>query len=502
MSKRRVFLKLALTLVVLAVTTAVALFIVSVITAAAAQPKLSISSAISAPVPGQTTRPAVTVDVRLENDIPIRSVMVTFKYNKDLGAITASSFTKGSDIPEGWAYQVGNDFRGVPGVIVLGIADGGEHFEGLKVNGQLLKISFAVSPGAADIVVPIEIDKAKSEIMGVEDISLDFATINGSITVKGTSQQVNKAPTVSAGADFSLNFPGAEADLQGSVTDDGLPTPQVKILWEQVDGPASASVVFTDPTNPKTHAAFPAPGRYILLLTADDGLLSAEDEVAVTVTATPIPTPSPTPTPTPNEARLSVGEVYGAPGSLVEVPVFIGGKKIRVFSMELVVIRDAVVEDAFEGPGLPDDWNLLVNAPKDKTVNILGFDSMDDLDYTKPVVILAIQIGEAKPGDVIPVEIGKAKIVGENFEPLTVTKLNGKIYIVLYGDVDNDGDFDIFDIFSVAKMIVGIDPMPEVGSTKFIVADVNGDMVIDGVDIALMFAVLTGDEEKFPVENS
>ncbi len=75
------------------------------------------------------------------------------------------------------------------------------------------------------------------------------------------------------------------AGLDGTVTDDGLPDPPgaVTITWSQVSG--SGAVTFGDPSAVDTTATFSAPGTYVLRLTADDGALTASDEVTITVTS-------------------------------------------------------------------------------------------------------------------------------------------------------------------------------------------------------------------------
>jgi hypothetical protein len=77
---------------------------------------------------------------------------------------------------------------------------------------------------------------------------------------------------------------GEETHLEGSASDDGLPSPpgQLSFLWTQLDGPAAAAV--EDPTALHTHVEFAAPGSYTFRLMASDGVLSAQDSLVVTVT--------------------------------------------------------------------------------------------------------------------------------------------------------------------------------------------------------------------------
>jgi hypothetical protein len=92
----------------------------------------------------------------------------------------------------------------------------------------------------------------------------------------------NTAPVVSAGPDQAITLP-SNASLDGTVSDDGLPNPPgaVTTTWSQVSGPGT--VTFGDANAVDTTASFSTDGVYTLRLTADDGALSASDEVIVTV---------------------------------------------------------------------------------------------------------------------------------------------------------------------------------------------------------------------------
>ena len=91
----------------------------------------------------------------------------------------------------------------------------------------------------------------------------------------------NTAPIVSAGPDQTVTFPN-DALLQGSVTDDGIPSPgSLTSTWSQVSGPGVVS--FDDLTQEVTNASFSAAGTYRLRLTGNDGELRSTDDVTITV---------------------------------------------------------------------------------------------------------------------------------------------------------------------------------------------------------------------------
>ena len=94
----------------------------------------------------------------------------------------------------------------------------------------------------------------------------------------------NLAPVVNAGPDQVITLP-APATLDGTASDDGLPTPPaLTTTWSQVTGPGTTT--FTDASAPHTTATFSTPGTYTLQLSATDGALTTTDTTQVTVLAT------------------------------------------------------------------------------------------------------------------------------------------------------------------------------------------------------------------------
>src|SRR5918999_5821731 len=100
--------------------------------------------------------------------------------------------------------------------------------------------------------------------------------------VEYSTDATNRAPVVNAGPDQSITLP-ASAALDGTVSDDGRPDPTPTVAWSTVSGPGT--VTFSAPTSPDTQASFSTAGTYVLRLTADDGELTASDDVTVEVRA-------------------------------------------------------------------------------------------------------------------------------------------------------------------------------------------------------------------------
>ncbi|HEY9285055.1 MAG TPA: hypothetical protein VIP46_16505, partial [Pyrinomonadaceae bacterium] len=93
---------------------------------------------------------------------------------------------------------------------------------------------------------------------------------------------VNRPPAADAGPDQSITLPTDAVSLNGTATDDGLPTgSMVSSVWTKVSGPGP--VTFADASAPVTTATFVEPGTYTLRLTASDSLLTDADEMTVEV---------------------------------------------------------------------------------------------------------------------------------------------------------------------------------------------------------------------------
>src|SRR5207249_1549064 len=91
----------------------------------------------------------------------------------------------------------------------------------------------------------------------------------------------NQSPTVIAGADQTIILP-ALANLSGTASDDGLPSPPgtLTTTGSKVSGPGT--VAFGNAKALSTTASFASSGTYVLRLTASDSVLSSTDNVTVT----------------------------------------------------------------------------------------------------------------------------------------------------------------------------------------------------------------------------
>ena len=109
-------------------------------------------------------------------------------------------------------------------------------------------------------------------------------TSSDEVTVVVNPPPVNQPPVVSAGPDRTITLPGA-ASLDGTVSDDGLPSGAPVVTWTKVSGPGN--VTFANPGAIDTTASFSLAGTYVLRLTADDGTGPVFDELTVTVSPGP-----------------------------------------------------------------------------------------------------------------------------------------------------------------------------------------------------------------------
>ncbi len=119
-----------------------------------------------------------------------------------------------------------------------------------------------------------------------------FTNVTAPHTISVTFFAINQAPSVNAGPNQTVALP-ANASLNGTVTDDGLPNPPAAVTstWTKFSGPGV--VTFGNASAVDTTASFSQSGIYVLRLTANDGALSVSDDVQITVAAPPIISQSP-----------------------------------------------------------------------------------------------------------------------------------------------------------------------------------------------------------------
>jgi hypothetical protein len=115
------------------------------------------------------------------------------------------------------------------------------------------------------------------------------APVDISISPVGGTMPANRVPVVAAGPYQSIEvIPGSgpySVDLAGAVEDDGLPNDTLTVTWSKVSGPGNA--YFTDVNDPRTNVLLSTEGAYKLRLSANDGELSAQDDVIIIVDEDP-----------------------------------------------------------------------------------------------------------------------------------------------------------------------------------------------------------------------
>ena len=119
-------------------------------------------------------------------------------------------------------------------------------------------------------------------------LSASDSQLTGSADMRVTVLPHNNPPIVNAGPAQTIFQPINTANMQGVISDDGLPTGgTLTSTWSVVSGPGI--VTFANPGSPTTSATFSTIGVYTLRLTASDSQLTAQADTTVTVKPANLP---------------------------------------------------------------------------------------------------------------------------------------------------------------------------------------------------------------------
>lgn len=299
----------------------------------------------------------------------------------------------------------------------------------------------------------------------------------------------NQPPAVNAGPDQAITLP-ASATLEGVVTDDGLPNPPAAVTsnWSQLSGPGT--VTFADPASPASTATFSEPGTYELRLTADDGALTASDEVTVTVEPAP-------PTTILYFSLLQNGNVGALTGVRDEdIVAFDGTAFTLYFDGSAVGVTGDI--DAFH---IRSSGTILMSF--DNALSVPGIaGTVDDSDLvefdpatgTFTLFFQGADVGLTTNGEDIDA-------ISELADGRLIVSVNGSATVPGVSVKINDEDMLIFTPTSLGANTSGTWAFYFDGSDVGLTGDINGAAVAEGGDIYLSmdasFSVpgLTGDDE-------
>jgi RHS repeat-associated protein len=169
--------------------------------------------------------------------------------------------------------------------------------DGLPAGGGLTSQWTVVSgPGQVSFTTPTQpITNASFNTAGtyVLKLSASDSQLTGSATTTVVVNPTNKPPVVSAGPAQTIAFLGVSSTstiLNGSATDDGLPTGStLAINWAEVSGAGTISFAYGQ-NSPTASVRFSAPGTYIMSLSASDGQFTTTSYATVYVIGPPVVT--------------------------------------------------------------------------------------------------------------------------------------------------------------------------------------------------------------------
>jgi RHS repeat-associated protein len=163
--------------------------------------------------------------------------------------------------------------------------------DGLPNNSLSYLWSAIAGPGTVTFASPTSSSTAASfSAPGMYSFSFAASdsqyttSVSFSVSVVAAQTTQNIPPTVNAGPSKSITLPTTSVSLAGIVSDDGLPSGNLTLLWKQVSGPGV--VTFANASTASTLATFPTAGVYQLQLSATDGQYTATSTTTVSLSAT------------------------------------------------------------------------------------------------------------------------------------------------------------------------------------------------------------------------
>jgi hypothetical protein len=163
--------------------------------------------------------------------------------------------------------------------------------DGLPTNSVTTTWTKISGPGtvnfgnASAVDTTASFSQAGTYVLRLTANDVEFSTFD-EVTIQVAAEPVNVAPSVDAGPNRSIGF-GASAALDGTVSDDGLPSNSVTTAWTKVSGPGTVN--FGNASAVDTTATFSEAGSYVLRLTANDGEFNVSDTMTVVVNTTSDP---------------------------------------------------------------------------------------------------------------------------------------------------------------------------------------------------------------------
>ena len=334
----------------------------------ASDTQLTGSSSVTVAVNPASQPPTVTITPNFQTiALPTNAVTLT-------GTVTDSALPVGGSLSQSWSLQSGP----------AGVS--------FSTPTQATTTATFTAAGTYTLVLTA----SNTQMIG-------SATATVVVTGGSPVTNPNQPPSVNPGNYNAISLPTNSLTLQGTVTDDGLPSNTLAIGWSQVAGPAP--VTFTSPNQASTPVTFPVAGTYQLRLSASDTQLASYNDTFITVNASDLgPKVSFNPTlinlifPT-NSTTLSANISANSGTTLTETWIEYSGPGTVVFSTPnssttqatfpipgLYVIQLSVSDGQYTGTGIvnvsvfasaPAAPQVILNTPQDgqtvtAPVNVVG----------------------------------------------------------------------------------------------------------------------------------
>ena len=208
----------------------------------------------------------------------------------------------------------------------------------------------------------------------------------------------------------------------------------------------------------------------------------------------------PTSGPDPAPVTISIPSVFGAPGDTIAIPIHLSnpnnGHPVAGLQFASTVSQPEWVTYV----GLADTSHhgdfVFTSTLRNDTLRVAAYSptaaSISTGSNVHVLTVVGVIDGSTPLGSTNPIFASETEFVDGLGVAFPDTLITGAIQAGVRGDISRDGRVAIGDVVQIVRLIIGLDHMPELGSTHYNIADANIDNQVDVADAIRQINTILG----------